>query len=231
MGSYISIPFQGIDIADNGELHISFYGGSSWRWGFDLWFELVDGEVLLHRLVDLYAYIYSGDTVLVNYDFREQSTTCEAYWYEEMENQAVLFEYLWPEEIAMPTFTENTGQYYYWGDAAIPDMGMPLPIVDTFFANEENRGMYKEFSTEEILDAVKEANYPDMEKVMYDTDVVDLEAVSAFLGYEMPEYYYESTDGTQLYYFTAGYDPDKGWEHEICVNGTDVYDIILYTEE
>lgn len=229
-GGTFGDPYQDINIADNGELHISLYGGSSWRWGYDLWFELVDGELLLHRLVNLYAYAFSGDLVLVNYNFWEQSTSCDAYWYEESENYALLYEYPWPEEIPMPAFAEITADGYYWGDSIIPDLEVPLPIADTFYANEENRGRYKEFSTEEILDAVKEETYPEMEKVMYDTDVIDLDAVSAFLGYKMPAYYYENTEGTQLYYFTATYDEDMGWKHEICVNGKDVYDILIHIE-
>ena len=65
---------------------------------------------------------------------------------------------------------------------------------------------------------------------MYDTDVIFLEDISAFLGYEMPEYYYESADGVQLYYRTAGFDADNGWQHEIGVTGNGVYDTILYRE-
>ena len=225
-GGTFGDPYQYTRIEDNGELHINFYGGSAWRWGYDLWFELIDGELLLHRFVDEYSYSLTGDYVALNHNFLEQSTTCDAYWYTECENYGVLYEYPWQEETTMPKFAEIADPM----GVEVPGMDVPLPIFDTFYANEDNRGRFTDFSAEEVLDKVKEEYYPEMDKVMYDTDVIYLEEMSEFLGYEMPGYYYENADGVQLYYRTAEYDEDNGWKHEIGVTGNGVYDIIFYSD-
>lgn len=226
-GGTFGDPFQYARIEDNGELHIKFYGGSSWRWGYDLWFELVDGELLLHRFVDEYSYSLTGDYVALNHNFLEQRTTCDAYWYTECENYGLLYEYPWPEELGVLKFTEITDPM----GVEVPELDVPLPVFDTFYANEDNRSRFTDFSAEEVLDKVKEERYPDMEKVMYDTDVIYPEDISAFLGYEMSGYYYESADGTQLSYWTAVFDEEKGWQHEIRIRGEDVFHIFLYTME
>ena len=225
-GGTFGDPFQYARIEENGELHINFYGGSAWRWGYDLWFELIDGEFLLHRFVDAYSYSLTGDYVELNHNFLEQSTSCDAYWYTECENYGFLYEYPWPKEVAMPEFTEITSPM----EVEVPNMDVPLPIFDTFYANEDNRGRFTDFSAEEVLDKVKDEYDPTMEKVMYDTDVIFLEEMSAFLGYDMPSYYYQSADGVRLYYRTASYDAEVGWTHETGITGNGVYDTIFHRE-
>ncbi|MBQ8823459.1 MAG: hypothetical protein IJZ82_12520 [Lachnospiraceae bacterium] len=231
-GGTLGDPYQYTRIEENGELHIHFYGGSAWRWGYDLWFELTEGELVMNRLVDSYSYSLSGECVSLTHHFREQCTTCEASWYSEDNNVAVLYEYYWPEEISAPRFLDIPGNGD-WGQYEVPEMDVPLPIFDTFYANEENRSRFTDFSAEEILDKVKEENYPEMEKVMYDTDVIYLEEVSAFVGFQMPGYYYENEEGVRLYYRTASYDAELGWTHEIGISGKDefLYDQIFYREE
>ncbi len=228
-GGTFGDPYRYTRIEDNGELHINFYGGSAWRWGYDLWFELTGGELVMNRLVDSYSYSLSGDLVSLTHNFREQSTTCEATWYLEESNVAVLYEYHWPENISMPRFSDIRGEGD-WGQYEVPEMDVPLQVFDIFYANEDNRSRFTDFSAEAILDKVKEENYPEMEKVMYDTDVIYLEEISAFVGYQMPGYYYENDEGLQLYYRTASYDADLGWEHEIGVSGDGMHDYILYRD-
>ena len=226
-GGTFGDPFQYAEIADNGELHINFYGGSSWRWGYDLWFELLEEEFVLTRFVDAYSYTFSRDCVSVCYNFREQKTSCDAYWYMNEEEYGLLYEHPWKERIDFPRLSEL--KEVAWG-LSLPDVEAPLPVFDTFYAHEDNRSRFTDFSAEEILDKVKEENYPEMEKVMYDTDEIFLEDISAFMGYQMPKYYYENEDGVKLYYRTAGYDADLGWEHEIGVMHDDGLEYILYRE-
>lgn len=229
-GGTFGDPYQYTRIEDNGELHINFYGGSAWRWGYDLWFEQIDGELLMHRFVEEYSYSLTGDLVLLNHDFREQSTTCEAYWYtDEVNNDVntgILYSYPWQVESVMPKFADIMDPM----SVETPDIGVPLPIFDTFYGNDDNRSRFTDFLAEEVLDKVKEEYDSSMEKVMYDTKIFHLDEMSAFLGYEMPSYYYENADGVQLYYRTAEYDVENGWKHEIGVTGNGVYDTIFYSD-
>lgn len=231
-GGSIGDPYQYTCIEENGELHIHFYGGSAWRWSYDLWFDLSEGELVMSRLVDSCSYSLSGEIVSLTHHFGEQSTTCEASWYSEDDNVAVLYKYYWPEDISAPRFLDIPGNGD-WGQYEVSKPVVPLPVFDTFYANEDNRSRFTDFSAEEILDKVKEEHYPEMQKVMYDTGVFYLEEISAFMGYQMPGYYYENEEGVQLYYRTASYDAELGWEHEIGICGQDdfLYDYIFYREE
>ncbi len=58
----------------------------------------------------------------------------------------------------------------------------------------------KYYTTSQALDLIKEAYYPDMQKILFEYDDEIFENREKLLGYEQPRYYYADEHGNVLYY-------------------------------
>ncbi len=214
-GGVFGDPFEGIAV-ENGSLAIRHYGGSNFRWSWEMEFRYVDG---LFRLAGLtHGSMYTGTA-------NGEDTTCDflrgtverrasggpedgALLYSgNMESKLYPFDQADFDEItanAEIPFLPDLGYYDYDRIASCP----PSP---------------PRISAGQALDRVKEARCPRYVKTQLPLTPAMLHTYAKLLGYKIPGYRYQGSDG-ELEYHTLNI-ADDGQGHT-----TGMTHVILYKE-
>ena len=205
--------YAGMEIKE-GTLRVSDYGGSSGRWGDDLFFEIKGEEFLLKEYV-----IYEGSTLngngmqsVRNYE----EGTCETYALASMNEPLLIYRDTF-ETQTIP-FQEAEMHGFQW----IANVGkLPYLSYDEGYAGllDDIQKNAARHTAEEALDIVKEEKYPDMHRVDIVCEEVIFDNYETLLGYEPPRYYYEDDAGNMLIYESQ--DITAGHTHEVTYDGPD----------
>lgn len=201
-GGVFGDPFEGIAV-ENGSLVIRHYGGSNFRWSWEMEFRYVDG---LFRLAGLtHGSMYTGTA-------NGEDTTCDflrgtverrasggpedgALLYSgSMESKLYPFDQADFDAITANTeipFLPELGNYDYDRIASSP----PSP---------------PRISAGQALDRVKEARYPRYVKVPLPLPPAMLNTYAKLLGYKIPGYRYQENDGELEYHNLSIDDDGKG---------------------
>ena len=212
-GGMMGDSYAGMEITE-GTLRVSDYGGSSDRWGDDLFFEIKEEALVLKEFIVYEGSTLSGNGMRTIWNYEEGTFETYALSFTDdpllinrgtFEAKTVLF-----QEADMRGFQSisTVGKLpylsYYNGYAGMLD--------DV----QENAARY---TAEEVLDIVREKNYPDM----YRVDIVCEEEIfdnyETLLGYKPPRYYYEDDAGNTLIYKSQDITADH--THEVTYYGPD----------
>ena len=205
--------YAGIEIKE-GTLRVSDYGGSSDRWGDDLFFEIKGEEFLLKEYV-----IYEGSTLngngmqsIWNYD----EGTFETYALSFMDDPLLINRGTFEAETVFFQEAEMHGFQSIAKVAGLPYLSYYEGYAGLLDDIQKNVVWH---TAEEALDKVKEEKYPDMHRVDIVCEEVIFDNYETLLGYEPPRYYYEDDEGNKLIYRSQNITTDH--THEIRYSGVD----------
>ena len=181
--------YAGIEIKE-GILRVSDYGGSSDRWGDDLFFEIKGEELLLKEYIVYEWSTLSGNGMQSIWNYEEG--TFETYANSLLINRGTFEAETVPFQEAdmrgfqgIKTVAELPYLSYYAGYAGLLD--------DV----QKNAARY---TAEEALDIIKEKNFPDMHRVDIVCEEEIFDNYETLLGYAPSRYYYEDDAGNKLTY-------------------------------
>ena len=212
-GGMMGDSYAGIEITE-GTIRVSDYGGSSDRWGDDLFFALKGEELLLKEYI-----IYEGSTLggngmqtIWNYG----DGTFETYALPFMDDPLLINRGTFEAETVPFQEADMHGFRYISKKAKLPYLSYYDGYAGLLDDVQKNAARH---TAEEVLDIVKEENYPDLHRVDIGCEEEIFDNYETLLGYEPPRYYYEDDAGNELLY--RGQDITAGCIHEIRYYGTD----------
>lgn len=212
-GGMMGDSYAGIEIKE-GTLMVSDYGGSSDRWGDDLFFAIKGEELLLKEFI-----VYEGSTLGGN-----GMQTIWNYGDGSFETYALLFRDD-PLLINRGTFEAETvpfqeadmrGFQSIKTVARLPHLSYYGGYAGLLDDVQKNAARH---TAEGALDIVKEENYPDMHRADIVCEEEIFDNYEILLGYEPPRYYYEDDEGNTLIYKSRDITADH--THEVTYYGPD----------
>lgn len=205
--------YAGIEIKD-GTLRVSDYGGSSDRWGDDLFFEIKGEELLLKEYI-----VYEGSTLNGNgmqSIWNYEGGTFETYALSFIDDPLLINRGSFDAETVPFQEADMRGFRSIAKVAELPYLSCYEGYAGLLDDVQKNAAQH---TAEEALDIVKEENCPDMHRVDIDCEEEIFDNYETLLGYEPPRYYYEDDSGNVLFYRSQ--DITAGHAHEIRYYGPD----------
>ena len=213
-GGMYGDPYAGIEITE-GALRVSDFGGDAWRWGDDLLFEIKGEAFVLKELINYESHGGNGMRSIWNYE----EGTLETYALALM-NEPLLIDRGTFEAETVPfqeaNMRESQGVQNVKRVNGLPHLSYSNGYAGLLDDVQKNAARH---TAEEVLDIVKEENYPDLHRVDIGCEEEIFDNYETLLGYEPPRYYYEDDAGNELLY--RGQDITAGCIHEIRYYGTD----------
>ena len=200
--------YAGIEIKER-TLRVSDYGGSSDRWGDDVFFEIKGEALVLKEFI-----VYEGSTL--NGNGMQSIWNYEGGTFETYANSLLINRGSFEAETVPFQEADMRGFQGIKTIAELPYLSYYAGYAGLLDDIQKNSARH---TAEEALDIVKEKNYPDMHRVDIVCEEEIFDNYETLLGYAPPRYYYEDDAGNHLIY--RGQDITAGHAHEIRYYGPD----------
>jgi len=192
-------------LIENDVLIIKHYGGSSDRWGYDMYFIYKDRQLILSKMVAIYhsTLTANGETTIC--DFINQKIEKYSSSVEDKFNNY----FLYGGELPAKTYLFNSVTF---GEiVALSDIPfLPYLGSDYYQFGRFDKPLDLKISASQALDMIMTEHYPDFEKVYIPLTQENKDNYSKLLSYEIPDYYYQGSSGTLEYFYLDIVEDEEG---------------------
>lgn len=216
-GGVLGDPFAGMKIKE-GELCVYIYGGSSDRWGYDYYFNMRGGELVLERYVWINQCTHNNNMAQGTVYYEEGREETYAYPLSDSENAILI-----GEETFEPFFNtfEEAGSYgddypEFHFQGYMPEISR-LDFDGTMGYHASTWTIQPTQTADEVFDEIKDTYYPELYRVEAGYSEEIIANKTELLGYEFPTYYYEDANGNRLYYRQMYLSRVWNKESEACI--------------
>lgn len=195
-------PYLGASIKD-GALTIMNYGGSSDRWEYSFTFTYMDDALFLTSSREETYSTLTGSGIVYAYDYLENLVTIKSKAFEEKANNLVLHTY--PLKDSRLQAFSDVNPYQVTSDYDPPIDRAYLPALYRFPFGEVYWGGEMKKSPVEVLLALKEKVYPDMERILFSYSEDTMKVYDILVNAEVPRFYYQKGD------YVLSFDQIQSW--------------------